>query len=490
MVNKGKRTQHYAGFIEEWANMSTFFVKQADLDPDNGITPIVVCRPNELDDIFETLSARELGVCQTRDFKAKAGQTVVIMGSKGEVAKVIFGAGEPGYAGSELNLGKLPRALPAGVYQLQTLPQDWDQHLASVCWGMGAYQFGRYLKEINPVATLLLDDDEEAGEIIATVDAVSLGRDLINTPAGDMGPVALQGVAENLAKEFDGEVSATIGDDLLKENLPMIHAVGRAAHEPPRLVQLVWGNPNHPRLALVGKGICFDSGGLDIKSASGMRIMKKDMGGAAHALSLAKMIMAANLPIHLHVWLAVAENAVSANAFRPGDVLTARNGKTVEIDNTDAEGRLVLGDALTKASEQDPALIIDFATLTGAARVALGPTLPPFFTNQKNLVPVINAHTEAQLDPVWNMPLWAPYLSMLSSPIAELKNAGGSFAGCVTAALFLQQFITADERTPPWMHFDVYGWNPTSAPSKPKGGEIFVVRGLYHWLKDGGLDAV
>ena len=264
----------------------------------------------------------------------------------------------------------------------------------------------------------------------------------------------------------------------------MIHAVGRAAHEAPRLIEIEWGDDSHPRLALVGKGITFDTGGLNIKSAAGMRVMKKDMGGAAHALALADMIMANNLPVRLHVLLAVAENSISANAFRPGDVLHSRKGLTVEIDNTDAEGRLVLGDALTKASEDNPDLIIDFATLTGAARVALGPTLAPFFSNRDEPVASLLESGTKQLDPFWHMPLWEPYMSLLSSPIADMKNSGSSFGGAITAALFLQKFIGDDQS---WMHFDVYGWNPSASPAHPKGGEMFTLRAVYHWLKSGGL---
>ncbi|MGB6318997.1 MAG: leucyl aminopeptidase family protein, partial [Litorimonas sp.] len=324
----------------------------------------------------------------------------------------------------------------------------------------------------------------DAGAVSDTVAATALGRDLINTPAGDMGPVALQAAAEALAEQHGASVSTVIGDALLEQNYPMIHAVGRAAHEAPRLVELEWGDASHPRLALIGKGITFDTGGVNMKGASGARLMKKDMGGAAHALALSSMIMAARLPIRLHCLLAIAENAVSANAYRPGDILPSRAGLTVEIDNTDAEGRLVLGDALVKATESDPVLMIDFATLTGAARVALGPQLPPFFTNRPHLHDLVARHAMAELDPLWPMPLWQPYHAMLRSPIADMKNSGGSFAGAVTAALFLERFV--DDR--PWMHFDVYGWNPSNRPGHPKGADVYAVRGLFAWLASGGLN--
>jgi len=319
----------------------------------------------------------------------------------------------------------------------------------------------------------------------SALEGAVLGRDLINTPSNDMGPAALGKAAQDLAEKFGASVTVTEGQALLDNNFPMIHAVGRAAHEAPRLVEFEWGDPSHPRLAIIGKGITFDTGGVNIKSASSARLMKKDMGGAAHTLALAHMIMANNLPLRLHVLVAIAENAVSAGAYRPGDILQSRIGKTVEIDNTDAEGRLVLGDALTKASEDNPALMIDFATLTGAARVALGPTLPPFFCNRDEFVAPVLAHCAQVKDPVWQMPLWDPYFKMLSSPIADMKNAGGGFAGSVTAALFLKQFVN----NAPWMHFDVYGWNPSSKSAHPAGGEVFAIRGLYAWLKSGALNS-
>ncbi|HFB54405.1 MAG TPA: leucyl aminopeptidase family protein, partial [Hellea balneolensis] len=355
---------------------------------------------------------------------------------------------------------------------------------------MGAYKFDRYLKKDHMPAQLLLDANMNPDETAALVKALHNGRDYINTPTNDMGPVALQAAAQNLCDRFGATLTAIIGDDLLAHNYPMIHAVGRAAEEPPRLIELNWGDDSDPSLSLVGKGITFDTGGLNIKSAVGMRIMKKDMGGSAHAMALAEMIMAMGLPIRLRVFLAVAENAISGNAFRPGDILSSRKGLSVEIDNTDAEGRLVLGDALTRASEDNPDLIIDFATLTGAARVALGPTLAPFFSNREAPVEGLLHMGNEQADPFWHMPLWGPYLSLLSSPIADLKNAGSSFGGSITAALFLQKFVDKGAETGPWMHFDVYGWNPTAAPARPKGGEVMTLRAVYHWLKSGGLKAV
>jgi leucyl aminopeptidase len=384
-----------------------------------------------------------------------------------------------------IRVGALSGVLPFGYYRLAQIPRDWSMSLAQTGWGLGAYRFETYLKETTKFPVLVIEDDASLSEITSLSEATALCRDLINTPAGDLGPIALQKAATDLAAEFGAKVETIIGAELLEQNYPMIHAVGRAAHEAPRLVEFEWGDPSHPRLAVVGKGITFDTGGLNIKGASGARLMKKDMGGAAHALALSKLVMQNNLPIRLHCLIAVAENAISAGAYRPGDILQSRAGLTVEIDNTDAEGRLVLGDALIKATESHPALIIDFATLTGAARVALGPQLPPFFCNRESPVADVMAQAQRHIDPIWRLPLWDPYYSMLSSPIADMKNSGGSFAGCVTAALFLQRFV----KNMPWMHFDTYGWNPTSRPGHPKGGDMYGVRAVYHWLKAGGLNS-
>lgn len=419
-----------------------------------------------------------------RAFKAEGGQRLRLPEADGRVKRVLLGLGDDKTV-AEMRLGSLSAALPAGYYAFGRLPKDLDARLAAIAWGMGAYRFDRYLSEKADPPLLVLDDDATETEIMSSVAATALCRDLINTPASDMGPVALEQAARDLAKQFDVDVSSVVGEDLLEQNYPMIHAVGRAAHEAPRLVEFEWGDPSHPRLAVIGKGITFDTGGVNMKSASGARIMKKDMGGAAHALALSHLIMANKLPVRLHCLLAVAENAVSSNAYRPGDILQSRIGLTVEIDNTDAEGRLVLGDALTKATESDPAFMIDFATLTGAARVALGPHLPPMFCNRTAPIEAVSRHGMAQLDPVWNLPLWQPYNSMLSSPIASLKNSGGGFAGSVTAGLFLERFV----KNTPWMHFDTYGWNPAMRPAHPKGGDMYGVRAVYAWLKSGGLNA-
>jgi len=465
-------------------NASQPFIRHQDLPSD--VVPVVVdvILAADWERVAQSLTESQRVFAAENDFKAKAGERLQLPEADGRVKRILLGMGQDDDV-AEMRLGNLSASLPTGYYRFGALPTAMDARLAAIGWGLGAYRFDRYLSDKSDPPILVLEDKAVEAEILASVAATTLCRDLINTPASDMGPAALEQAARTLAQGFDADVSSIVGEDLLEQNYPMIHAVGRAAHEPPRLVEIEWGDPSHPRLAIIGKGITFDTGGVNMKSATGARLMKKDMGGAAHALALSHMIMATNLPVRLHCLLAIAENAVSANAYRPGDILQSRLGLTVEIDNTDAEGRLVLGDALTKAAEQDPVFMIDFATLTGAARVALGPHLPPMFCNRSAPVEAVARHGAAQLDPVWHMPLWKPYNSMLSSPIASLKNAGGGFAGSVTAALFLERFV----KKTPWMHFDTYGWNPTARPAHPKGADMYGVRAVYAWLKAGGLNA-
>jgi len=460
------------------------FIRHEYLPSD--VVPVIidVVTPESWARYRSSLTEAQQVFASERKFNGEGGQRLRLPEADGRVKRVLLGLGDDETV-AEMRLGSLSAALPTGYYSFGHLPAHVDARLAAIGWGMGAYRFDRYLSEKFDPPLLVLDDAATETEIMSSVEATALCRDLINTPASDMGPVALEAAARDLAKHFDAEVSSVVGEDLLEQNFPMIHAVGRAAHEAPRLVEIEWGDPSHPRLAVIGKGITFDTGGVNMKSASGARIMKKDMGGAAHALALSHMIMANNLPVRLHCLLAIAENAVSSNAYRPGDILQSRIGLTVEIDNTDAEGRLVLGDALTKATEDDPVFMIDFATLTGAARVALGPHLPPMFCNRPAPIQAVIRHGTAQLDPVWNLPLWQPYNSMLNSPIASLKNSGGGFAGSVTAGLFLERFV----KDTPWMHFDTYGWNPAGRPAHPKGGDMYGVRAVYAWLKSGGLNA-
>ena len=375
-------------------------------------------------------------------------------------------------------LGHLPLALPEGSYHLETGGADATE-MGALSWGLGAYQFTRYRSADRQPATLHLDAAGDA--VLRQLDAIYLVRDLINTPTNDMLPEQLEQAIVALANEFDAHCSVTTGDDLLKQNFPTIHAVGRASACAPRLIDLTWGDPADPAIVLVGKGVCFDSGGLDIKPAAGMRLMKKDMGGAAHAIGLARLIMSEQLPVQLRLLVPAVENAISDNAYRPGDVITTRKGITVEIDNTDAEGRLVLCDALALASEAAPELMIDFATLTGAARTALGPELPAMFCNDDDLASGILEGAHQATDPLWRMPLHQSYKSMLDSNVADLANGASSpYAGAITAALFLESFVASGI---PWAHFDVMAWNIAGKPGRPAGGEAMGLRAVYAYLE-------
>ena len=378
------------------------------------------------------------------------------------------------------HLAKLADSLPEGTYRLA----DYDASEAMLGWMLGQYRYHEYLSEPKLTGPRVLLVKEPARIAMAALQAAAtaLVRDLVNRPAGDLGPNALEAEAKRIAKAHKAEVTVTAGEPL-EAGYPLIHAVGKAAtrEHAPRLIELEWGDPRHPRIAIVGKGITFDTGGLDIKPSTGMRLMKKDMGGAAHALALAELIMAAHLPVRLHMLVAAAENSISGNAMRPGDIIKSRKGITVEIDNTDAEGRLVLADTLTKAIEDKAEMIIDFATLTGAARVALGPDLPAMFSNDDSIAIGLLAASKAATDPLWHMPLWAPYMEMLDSDIADMSNSGGGFAGAVTAALFLQKFVPDNV---PWVHLDTFAWRPSSKPGRPKGGEALGLRAVFGYLAE------
>ena len=377
------------------------------------------------------------------------------------------------------SLAKLAEMLPAGTYRVAG-----DVGPAALGWLLGQYRFDRYRRPDDTGARILLTRDAAAiDEVLRIAAATALVRDLVNTGAGDLGPAELEAATERLARDHHATLTVTRGDTLATD-YPMIHAVGQAAvkERHPRLIELEWGDAAHPRIALVGKGVVFDTGGLDIKPSAGMRLMKKDMGGAAHALALASLVMAARLPVRLHLLIPAVENAIAGNASRPGDVLRSRAGLTVENTNTDAEGRLILGDALTKAGEGQPDLILDFATLTGAARVALGPDLPPLFTDDETLARDILAAGDALGDPLWRLPLWSAYDDMLKSDIADLVNApDGGFAGAITAALFLRRFVPKDTA---WAHMDVFAWRPTPKPGRPKGGDAYALRACYAMLKE------
>ena len=415
-----------------------------------------------------------LAWAKTAGFQAGEGNMLLVPNRHGKLAGALFGLGEDGQCHPFVG-GKLARVLPKGDWHIETSPIPGA--VMALAFGMGAYRFESYRKPATDSPRLVIPADADAAAITRTVAAVGLARDLVNTPANDMGPDALEAAFRGLAGHYSAEVSVIAGDELLTKGFPMIHAVGRAADQAPRLLEMRWGKPGAFRLTLVGKGVCFDTGGLDIKPASSMLNMKKDMGGAANVLALAMMIMDAGLPVDLRVLVPAVENSISASAFRPGDVLSSRKGLTVQIDNTDAEGRLVLGDALTYACEDNPGLLIDMATLTGAARVALGPDLPPFYTDDETLAGEIATASESTVDPLWRMPLYKPYEADVKARIADLTNApAGGFAGSITAALFLKRFVSPETS---WVHFDIFAWSPKDKPHAPMGGEAQGIRALF-----------
>jgi leucyl aminopeptidase len=414
---------------------------------------------------------------EAQGFKAEGYQLAILPGEKSDWSAVLGVANV-----DELSpwcLARAAESLPEGKYRLE----GRGPGPAALGWLLGQYRFDRYKKEPSTKGprVLLTSEPARIDEIVRIAEATFLVRDLVNIPAGDLGPAELEAAARDLAGECGGSVTVTAGE-ALERGFPMIAAVGRAAsaERAPRLIELEWGDQRHPKVALVGKGVCFDSGGLDIKPSSGMRLMKKDMGGAAHALALAQLIMKSRLPVRLHLLIPAVENAISGAAFRPGDILKSRKGPTVEIGNTDAEGRLILGDALARAAEGEPELILDFATLTGAARVALGPDLPALFVNDEALAESLLEAGKAVTDPLWRMPLWSPYEEMFASDVADFGNAAeGGLAGAVTAALFLQKFVP--ENTP-WAHFDTFAWRPSPKPGRPKGGDALGLRAAWQIL--------
>jgi leucyl aminopeptidase len=410
---------------------------------------------------------------QQSGFRGRAGELALLPG--GERAEAIFVFADDGSSADFWRLAGLPTRLPEGRWQADALPASAANRLA-LAWGIGAYQFIRYRKADSAPAQLAWPRDVDRGAVQRAVDAAALARDLINTPAQDMGPTALARAAADMARRLRMRSRVVVGEALLRGGYGLIHAVGRAAADPPRLIDLTWGQPRHPKVTLIGKGVCFDSGGLDIKSADGMKLMKKDMGGAAHALALAQTIVQSKLPVRLRVLVPAVENAIAGNAFRPLDVIRSKKGLSVEIGNTDAEGRLILADALAEACREKPALLIDMATLTGAARVALGPDLPALFANDDGLAAELLEHSEREADPLWRMPLWQPYRARLKSGVADLNNvAEGPMAGAVNAALFLQEFVADGV---PWIHLDLYGWNLWPAPGRPAGAQAQGLRAL------------
>ncbi len=450
--------------------------------PSDTTLPAVPVHAVGEDDLGATLAA--LGTAAAtwagaNGFKASAGALLVVPGENGAIGAVLFGLGKPGPARSPFLLSKLATGLPAGLYRLATF--DGDLTLALTGFALGAYRYERYVKPREDGPRLILPDGVDARALTRTAEAVAYVRDLVNTPANDLGTAELATVVRSLGERHGAAVREIVGDDLLAENFPLVHAVGAASTRAPRLVEFTWGSEDAPKVTLVGKGVVFDTGGLNIKPDASMLLMKKDMGGAANVLGLARMIMEAGLPVRLRVITPIVENAIAGNAFRPGDVFPSRKGLTVEIGNTDAEGRLILADALALADSEAPDLLVDMATLTGAARVALGPDLPPVYTRDDAFAAELAAAAVAVHDPLWRLPLWAPYDDLLKSKIADVNHiSGGSFAGSITAALFLGRFV---EKAKTWLHADIFAWTPSPKPGKPEGGEAQVIRALYEVIE-------
>lgn len=431
-----------------------------------------------------TATAEQLGLVdfvRAAGFEGGQGSICLVPGRGAGIAAVLFGLGKKGSPDADPFIaGKLPGLLPAGTYRFEG---DWgDAAHAALAFLLGSYRFERYKAKPKGVTVKLVPPSGvDAARLSIIAEAVFEGRDLINTPANDMGPAEIEAAIRAVAQHFGATVTSVIGDDLLAQNFPMVHAVGRASPRAPRIVDMHWGDPSHPKVTFVGKGVAFDTGGLNIKPDNSMLLMKKDMGGAAVALAAARMVMAAGLPIRLRLIVPTVENSISGSAFRPGDVLASRKGMSVEIGNTDAEGRLILGDALTLADEETPNLVLDFATLTGAARVALGPDLPPVYTDDEVLAADIATAGTAVNDPVWRMPLWKPYAKLLDSKVADINHiSSGAFAGSVTAALFLQRFV---EKAKAWAHFDVFCWVPSPKSGRPEGGEVQAARLVFELLE-------
>ena len=432
-------------------------------------------------EVRKNLGAELAAFADAAGFEPKAGRHLLLPGKSGKDGKaalggVLFGLEAPEETPDPFLPGRLAQHLPDGTYRFANEPHD--ARLAALALALGLYRFTRYRKAETRAIKLDLAQSLDRDDLRRVVEAVTLARDLINTPANDMGPAQLEQAARKLASRHAATVGAIVGDELLEKNFPLIHAVGRASAGAPRLIDIAWGDAHHPKVTLVGKGVCFDTGGLDIKSDTGMLNMKKDMGGAATALALAHMIMARGLKLRLRVLIPAVENSIAGGSFRPRDIYTSRKGISVEIGNTDAEGRLVLADALALADEDKPELIVDFATLTGAARVALGPDLPAFFTDDDALAAELMRHGATENDPLWRLPLWRPYEAMLESKVADINNVGGSQGGAITAALFMRRFVTAKS----WLHVDLFAWTAAAKAGRPEGGELQAARALYAML--------
>ncbi|MDP5084455.1 MAG: leucyl aminopeptidase family protein [Yoonia sp.] len=435
-------------------------------EPTDHAIPVHIVTTDGLDAALAALTDQGRTWAEVQGFTAELGQVLTLPDDAGGIAQVLVGYGTAAKrARGRFHIGAVARKLPIGTYKIASGLAGADLDEAALAWLLAGYSYDRYKRPSPAIARLVAPDEVDAGRIATIANGEALTRELINTPASDMGPDELEEASRTLAAGHDAQINVIRGDDLIMSNFPMIHTVGRASTRAPRLIDLRWGTAG-PMLTLVGKGVCFDTGGLNIKPGSSMGLMKKDMGGAATVLGLAHMIMALEMPLRLRVLIPAVENAIDGNAFRPQDILTSRKGLTVEINNTDAEGRLVLADALTLSDEDNPDLVISMATLTGAARVAVGPDLSPFFTDNDAHAAALARAASRVADPVWRLPFHEPYENMIEPGIADLDNApSGGMAGCITAALFLRRFVES-----PYMHFDIYGWQPIAAPARPKGG--------------------
>jgi leucyl aminopeptidase len=442
---------------------------------DGESVPIDIVGKDQFESWLDSQPEGDARWLKSAGFKAGPRDICLLPGTNGALARVVAGATDEG---GMWDTGGLRDKLPAGLYRLQEVA---DGEGAALAWGLGAYKFNRYKESAGDTdgvdARLVWPEGCDRARVLNWATSIYLVRDLINTPAGDMGPDALADAARGIAEAHGAEINVITGGDLLKQNYPSVHAVGRASNKPPCLIDITWGDAKHAKVTLVGKGVCFDTGGLDIKAADGMKLMKKDMSGGAHVLGLGNMIMATGLPVRLRVLVPAVENSISGNALYPMDVVTTRSGKTVEIGNTDAEGRVILADALYEGASEEPDMLIDFATLTGAARVALGPDLPALFCNDDGLAADFLAAGDAAQDPLWRLPLWAGYRKLVDGKTADLTNAPeGRFGGAITAALFLGEFAGAAAS---WAHIDLMGWNTAAKPGRPEGGEAMAIRAVF-----------
>ena len=439
--------------------------------------PLYVVSIDDFDHTLGQLDPAAKTWVQASGFTGKLAEICVIPAPDGTIKTVLAGWGdEKSRKRGRFHMAGIAAKLPKGDYRIESGLNQFERNEAALAWMLGSYRFDRYTSKPAAKARLVEPFDIQTARVLTEARGSFLTRDLINTPTNDMGPEQLETAFFDLAKLFKAKASSITGDDLLHKNLPLIHAVGRASDQKPRLLDMIWGDETRPKITLVGKGVCFDTGGLNIKPGASMGLMKKDMGGAANVMGLAHMIMALGLPVRLRVLVPAVENSISAGAFRPQDVLTSRKGLTVEINNTDAEGRLVLADALAMADEESPDLLISMATLTGAARVALGPEIAPFFTDDNALAHKIAAASKATADPLWRLPFWDAYEGMIEPDMADLDNApAGGMAGAITAALFLRRFVSNTEK---FVHLDLYGWTPAAKPARQKGGEAQSIRAM------------